>query len=101
MYEVLISLITGIGALACLTFVIGYWIVTGGAWIREEAGQFFMSFMAALGMLFTLVLVNAWTDSWPGQRAITVITFTLFVAETWWPLRLLLLAQRSKKNTQQ
>jgi hypothetical protein len=90
---VLVSIVTGVGLAACLTFVVGYWWRTGRSWFRDEAGRFFMAFMGTLGLLFALVLANQWLDGWPGRQAVTLVVFMFFVLLTWWPLRLLYVAQ--------
>lgn len=97
-YQVLLSVVTGVGLLACTTFVTGYWLATGGRWARDEAGRFLMTFMGTLGALFLLVLTNQWVGEWPARRGVTVAVFAAFVLMTWWPLRLLLIAQRKRKG---
>ena len=97
-YRVLLSAVTGVGLIACAAFAVGYWWQTGGRWVRDEAGRFLMAFMGTLGLLFALVLSNQWVGDWPGRRAVTVVVFTLFVGMTWWPLRLLVIAQRQRKG---
>lgn len=93
-YRVLVSVVTGVGFASCATFVIGYWWLTRGTWMRDEAGRFLMAFMGTLGTLLALVLVNQWVGEWPGRQVVTVALFTTFVAITWWPHRLLIKAQR-------
>lgn len=97
-YQVLLSVVTGVGLAACLTFVVGYWWRTGRRWARDEAGRFLMCFMTVLGALFALVLTNQWVGDWPARRPVTVAVFIAFVAITWWPLRLLVIAQSRRKT---
>lgn len=97
-YQVLISAVTGIGLAACATFVIRYWWRTGGRWMRDEAGWFMMAYWATLGVLFGLVLSNQWLGDWPGRRPVTVVVFVAFVATTWWPNRLLSIAQKRRRE---
>lgn len=96
-YTLYITVVTAVGLLACATFVAGYWWVTRGGWVREEAGRFMMAFMATLGVLFALVLTgqlnNPTVVEWTGRRMAVAAVFTAFVAITWWPLRLLVTAQ--------
>lgn len=97
-YQVLISVVTGVGLAGCMYFVIRYWWRTGGRWVREEAGRFLMVFWGTLGALFALVLCNQWLGDWPGRRAVTVVVFAAFVLETWWPSRLLSIAQKRRRR---
>lgn len=97
-YRLLVSIVTGAGFVSCLTFVVGYWWRTGGTWVRDEAGRFLMAIMGTLGALLGLVLGNQWIGEWPGRRVVTVVVFTLFVAVTWWPHRLLYKAQRRRRD---
>lgn len=85
-----------IGLIPCVVFVVGYWWVTRGAWWRDEAGRFFMLFMGTLGVLFTFVLSGPFSDHGALRTWSSIIVFTLFIALTWWPLRLLWIAQRQR-----
>jgi hypothetical protein len=92
------AFITGIGLLGCITFVVRYWIVTGGAWSTREAGRFLMAVYVNLAALFALVLMNQIWDDWPGKRPITFVLFAAYVIETWWPMRLLHNAQNRRRD---
>lgn len=94
--RIITTIITLIGFIPCLWFVIRYWYVTGGKWIRDEAGQFFMSLIGTLAALFGIGLLGVWyTADWMSWAAL--IIFTAFILEMWWPLRLLRIAQQQKK----
>lgn len=90
MYRWFLIGITAIGLVGCLSFVVFYAIISGGRWRRTDAGRFMMIVQANLGTLFALILTNQvlGTD-WPGRQAVTLILFSSYVVETWWPLRLL------------
>lgn len=95
--KVINTVICAIGLIPCLWFVIGYWIVTGGKWIREEAGQFLMSFTSTVGGMFLFSIAYSWTQAeW--LRWVSIALFLAFLAEMWWPLRLLWLAQRERRG---
>lgn len=95
-YQVLISVVTGVGLAGCGYFVVRYWWRTGGRWMADEAGRFLMVFWGTLGALFALVLCNQWLGDWPGRRVVTVVVFSAFVVMTWWPSRLLTIAQKRR-----
>lgn len=101
-YRLAISLVTGAGLLACVVFVAGYWTVTRGGWLREEAGRFLMSLSTLLGVLFTYVLLGqARSDDvveWSPRRIFALVVYAAFVAVMWWPLRLLWVAQRVQRR---
>lgn len=94
------TLVCFIGLLPCLWFIIGYWIVTGGKWVREEAGQFLMAITGTVGGMFAFSIAYSWAAAeW--LRWVSVALFIAFIAEMWWPLRLLWLAQREKATKAQ
>lgn len=93
-YELIMLVITGIGALGCFLFAILYWVKSRGAWWNAEAGRFLMFGYANLGALFLLVIVNQIFETWTGQRPVTVLLFASYVVQAWWPLRLLIKEQR-------
>ncbi len=97
-YQILIVIITSVGVLACLSFVLGYGWVTRGAFGREEAGRYFMTSMSNKLLLFSLVLSGILWGDWPGRKILILILYVSFVATTWWPLRLLVIAQRKKSD---
>lgn len=97
MYIAAVMLITAVGLVACLTFVIGYWWVTRGRWATEEAGTFLMLFMMDLTALFAVVLFGQYIDA-QVRQGIVLATYAGFVVMTWWPLRLLWIAQRERRN---
>lgn len=93
LYKTLMTAVTVIGLLGCVTFVVTYAIRSGGTWIRQEAGRFLMVVYASLGLLLALVLSNQLFGEWPGRRPVTVALFVVYCIEAWWPLRLLTRAQ--------
>lgn len=86
--------ITGAGIVACVVFIVGYWYVTRGGWFRDEAGRFLMSYAGTVLLLLLIVIVGPF----PLRRALITITYLAFVLTLWWPLRLLWLAQREKRD---
>ncbi len=97
-YQILIVVTTSIGILSCLAFVLGYWWVTRGTFGKAEAGRYFMTSMSNKLVLFSLVLSGILWGDWPGRKVLILILYVSFVATTWWPLRLLILAQRRKSG---
>ena len=101
MYQWFLGSITATGLLGCITFVIRYAILSGGAWRHTEAGRFMMIVYANMGALFSSVLANLIFGDWPGRRIVTLSLFMAFVIFAWWPLRLLTRARKltlSKKD---
>lgn len=97
-YQLAMAIITGVGFLGCMTFVVAYSVVTRGAWSTREAGRFMMAVYLNLGALFALVMANqVWLD-WPGKRPITFVLFAVYVVQTWWPMRLLHNAQTRRRD---
>lgn len=89
------TVITVVGLTGCLVFVVGYWYKTGGSCWKDEAGRFLMSFIGTVGILFALGLLRPILPAWNGWRYISIGTYTAFVLELWWPLRLLFKAQQA------
>jgi len=92
-YSAALLVITGVGLAGCLFFCVAYWLRSGGAWWRTEAGRFLMTVYANLAALFALVIANQVFGQWPGRQAVTLTVFCAYVVETWWPARLLWHAQ--------
>jgi len=86
-------IITGLGIVACLAFISGYWWVTRGAWIHEEPGRFMMAYTGTV--LFLLLIVIGMPL--PLRRYLATVLYAMFVATLWWPLRMLWIAQRDKR----
>lgn len=95
--DIIVTAITLIGFIPCVLFVVGYWWVTRGRWVKDEAGRFLMALMITLGALYGIGLIGVWHDgewlSWAG-----IVIFVAFIAEMWWPLRLLWVAQRERRR---
>lgn len=93
--DVLVTIASFVALIPCLWFIVGYWVVTGGAWRREEAGVFMMSYAIIMALLFTIGIVGNWYQAqWMTIAA--VLVFLGLVAIMWWPLRLLYRAQRER-----
>jgi Ca2+/Na+ antiporter len=86
------QVVTGIGFIICLVFVIAFHIKTGGAWRRSEAGRWLMLGRSNFVMLFGLLLL-AYASSrfrlWEGTQWIFLGAYTVFALQNLWPLRLL------------
>ena len=102
-YSITIIALTLLGILGCLTFIAGYWWVTGGKWIKEEPGRFLMTYAGSVsGLLVILLLnqslrdINIWINVL--RQPVTILVAIAFVTSLWWPLRLLWLAQRERKG---
>lgn len=95
--EIIVAFISFIALVPCIWFIVGYWIVTGGAWMKQEAGIFLMSFMTILGLLFLIGIIGTWYQPvW--LAPVGMAAFLLLVAQMWWPLRLLIVAQRERST---
>lgn len=98
-YEISMSIAVSVGIMGCVVFVIGYWWVTRGRWVEDEVGQYFMSSNAVVAALLGIILMNLWFGpEWPGRRHVTFTLILAFIVTRWWPLRLLWLAQREKRQ---
>ena len=99
-YKVLAFLITASGFIGCTIFVTRYWVLSGGRWKDTEAGKFLIAVYVNLGLLFLLIMVNTVFGDWPGRKVVTLALYMAYVAQTWWPIRLLNKAQRRVKRAQ-
>lgn len=93
-----LTILTVLGLAGCLLFIGGYWWVTKGGWIREEPGQFMMTYTGSVAGLLTIILLNQWLGDWGLRRPVTAVVSLAFVGSLWWPLRLLWLAQRERSK---
>lgn len=93
----------GVGAAACLLFVVGFQRESRGAWRTTPFGRFLMMRKALLACLFVLILVNravtgqvVMRDAWPGQSLVTSLLFTAFCLHTFLPYRFVIEAQHER-----
>lgn len=93
-FKVLAFLITAIGFCGCTFFLINYVLRTKGAWRDSEAGRFLVVVYSNLGALFLVVMANQLFGDWFGRQVVTLGLYLAYVAQTWWPLRLLRIAQK-------
>lgn len=94
------QVVTGIGFIICLVFVIAFHVKTGGAWRRSEAGRWLMLGRANFMLLFGLLLlayVSSWFNTWAGARWIFLCVYGAFALQTLWPLRLLFHQERMEQ----
>lgn len=97
-YKVLLFIITATGFVGCLSFVVTYWIKSGGDWWHTETGRFLFVVYVNLGSLFLLIMTNQVFGDWPGRKLVTLGLYITYAVESWWPLRLLIRAQRHKEG---
>jgi len=90
--------ITGVGLLNCLSFCVAYQILTGGAWLKDEAGRFLMLFFGCLGSVFAVVIANRVFDDYPGRRVVIIALYLMLVLATFWPMRLLFQSVKHKRK---
>jgi hypothetical protein len=84
------GLVTGIGIIGCLFFIVAYHIKSKGSWRKSEIGWFFIAFWATLGALFVVVFVTQiFGSDWSGRQAVALVLYVGLVVQTWWPARLL------------
>lgn len=97
-YGVFAFLITSAGFVGCVVFVTRYVVLSGGSWRDTEAGKFLVVVYTNLAALFLLVMANQIFGDWPLRKVASLLLYTVYVAQTWWPLRLLNLAQRRHRE---
>jgi len=93
-YRMLSLLVTIMGLVGCLTFVTRYWVLSGGRWRDTYAGRFFVVVYSNLAALFLLIIANQIFGDWPGRKVVSLALYLAYVAQTWWPIRLLSIAQQ-------
>jgi hypothetical protein len=86
--------LTVVGALACWYFVAAYHLTTGGDWRRNPLGRHLMAYTANMGALFLLIVAARLWPTYPGRTEVTVVFYTLLVAQIIWRCVLLHRAQR-------
>lgn len=101
-YSWVIVSLCATGLLGCMSFVVRYSVVSRrtnlGPWWRHEVGWWLAAVPLNLASLFLLVMLNNLDAEWPGRRAVTVLLFTAYVIETWWPVRLLSKLNRPQRT---
>lgn len=104
-YSGVIVGLCGAGLLGCLSFVIRYSLVSRrtdlGPWWRHELGWWLAAVPLNLASLFLLVMLNNISTDWPGRRVVTLILFSAYVVETWWPTRLLSKLNRPQRTDEE
>jgi len=94
----LYAVVAAVGFFGCVTFVTRYVVLSGGRWKDSEVGKFFVVVYTNLGALFLLILANTVFGDWPMRKWISLFLYVAFVAQTWWPIRLLNQAQRRNRE---
>lgn len=90
-------LITAVGLLGCIAFVVAYVRQAGWKiWFNEE-GSFLLVVYLNLGTLFMLGIINSIFGDWPGRTVISLVLYMTYAIEAWWPLRLLLRRNRDAR----
>lgn len=101
-YSWVIVVLCGAGLAGCVSFVVRYSIMSRrtamGPWWRHEFGWWLAAVPLNLAALFLLVMLNNISAEWPGRRTVTIALFTAYVAETWWPGRLLSKVNRPQRT---
>jgi hypothetical protein len=92
-YKVLAFCITAFGFAGCAIFLVNYVLRTRGAWRDSEPGRFLVVVYTNLAALFLVVMVNQVFGDWLGRQVVTLGLYLAYVLQTWWPLRLLRIAQ--------
>jgi hypothetical protein len=87
-----------IGFVGCVAFIAQYWVKAGNEWMKAEAGRFFMGVYSNLAALFLYVIIGNLYPTWEGRIWGWVILYSIFAIEAWWPLRLLVDAQKDAKK---
>lgn len=104
-YTVAIVALCGTGLLGCAVFIARYtWMslhTLKGPWWQHETGWWLVAVPLNLAALFVLVIANNLIDDWPGRPQVTLILFTLYVVETWWPLRLVSKMNRPRRTNEE
>jgi hypothetical protein len=94
-YELASLIVTALGLLGCLWFIVDYHYRTGGSWTKlgswseSDAGRFMMADRVALASLLLLVVSIRVFGQWPGRQIVTFVIYVFYMAFAWWPLRLL------------
>lgn len=90
LYDTLVFIVVGVGAVLCLVFIITYWVVSGGKWLRSSGGRFMMLTRINILALYLLIMAHRLFGDWPGRKPITVIFFVGFVIGTSiWPISIM------------
>jgi len=92
-YKVLAFVITATGFAGCTIFLVNYVLRTRGAWRDTEVGRYLVVVYTNLGALFLVVMANQLFGDWPLRSVVTLGLYLAYVLQTWWPLRLLRIAQ--------
>lgn len=87
-----------LGLLLTATFTVRYQIQTGGAWRRTSEGRWMMYGRLLIASVLALTLINYFFRGYPGQRIVSFLFFTVYVAHLYWPHVLLARAQRDMRD---
>lgn len=94
-----------VGLVGNVAFVVRYTVLSRqtrlGPWWRHEIGWWLAVPPLNLATLFALVMLNNLASNWPGRPAVTIILFTAYVLETWWPFRLLSTLNRPQRTDEE
>lgn len=86
------------GLLGCVSFVVRYHLLTGGAWCRTSEGRWMVYGRLIIAAALLVVVANRAFPGWPARRVITFLIMAAFAAQTYWPLRLVNEAHKDHKH---
>lgn len=90
------TILTAVGALACLYFVVRYHVSTGGDWRHNPGGRHLMFFTANMGLLFLLIVAARLWPTYPGRSVVTALFYAALVGQIVWRCVLLHRAQHDR-----
>lgn len=97
-----VILISSIGLVGCIFFMLMYHVRSRGDWRFNEIGVWLMFSRANLASIFALLLANRIWGDWTGRREIILILVAAFALQTFWPSRILLqlphVAEKTEKQ---
>ena len=96
LYAILVE--CAIGLVLAGSFVVRYHLRTGGAWRRTREGRWMLYGRLLIASVLALTLINNLFRGYPGQRVVSFVFFTVYVAHLWWPHMLLSRADRQKED---
>lgn len=97
--DAIITLISALGFIGCVVFVIAYHRRSGGRWRYNEAGVWLMLSRINLGLIFALLLGNRIFGDWPGRSEAVIFLVALFALQTFWPSKFIWHVPQARDKT--
>lgn len=85
MQSAITLMISAVGLVGCVSFMVAYHVRSGGTWRHNEIGLWLMTSRIVLAGIFALIISRYVWGDWAGRETLIMILVALFALQTFWP----------------